>query len=195
MPKEFDGSLDGLAELVRVDNEGIADARRRVVELLRGEDEVSKFVETFERMSRKHGNRPPNTPSLDLVAEKAGVNRSVCVGVITRVLHQWHFDTAKLMVAAVCLKNAQAVAEVMVNVAKDEKYGHRDRRLFMEAARIIDPRGAPMQQVNVNAPNNSTSTVNAGQAVVVMGKELPSFEDGTKKMAAALRQIPQTSQE
>ena len=193
MPKEFDGSLDGLAELVRVDNEGIADARRRVVELLRGEDEVSKFVETFERMSRKHGNRPPNTPSLDLVAEKAGVNRSVCVGVITRVLHQWHFDTAKLMVAAVCLKNAPAVAEKMVEAAKDVETGHRDRRLFMEAARIIDPRGAAAQ-VTVNA-NSNNQTVNADKAQIFMGKELPSFEDGTKKMAAALRQIPQSSQE
>jgi hypothetical protein len=195
MPKEFDGSLDGLAELVRVDNEGIADARRRVVDLVRGEDDMEKFVDTFERLTASRGeNKPPATPSLDLVAEKAGINRSICVGAITRVLHQWHFDTAKLMVAAVCLKNAPAVAETMVNAAKDEEHGHRDRRLFMEAARIIDPRGSPMQQVNVNAPTTN-STVNARKAVVVMGKELPSFEDGTKKMAAALRQIPQTFQE
>jgi len=194
MPKEFDGSLDGLAELIRVDNECISDARRRVVELLRGEDDVEKFVDTFEKLTKTHGDkRPPSTPSLDLVAQKAGINRSVCVGAITRVLHQWHFDMAKLAVAAVCLKHAPAVAEVMVEAAKDVDTGHRDRRLFMEAARIIDPRGAAAQ-VTVNA-NSNNQTVNADKAQIFMGKELPSFEDGTKKMAAALRQIPAAVQE
>ena len=190
----FDGSLDGLAKLVRARDEGgvenLAAARARVVELLRGEDDMAKFVHSFDLLSRRHGARGLDAPSLDLVAAKAGVNRSVCVGAIARVLHQWNFDVAKLAVTAVCVEHAVPVARTMAAAALDVENGHRDRRLFMEAARVIERPGAGgIQQVNVNASANNTK-VEAEQAVVVVGRELPAFEGGTKKMAAALRLIP-----
>jgi len=90
----------------------------------------------------------------------------------------------------VCVEHAVPVARTMAAAALDVENGHRDRRLFMEAARVIERPGAGgIQQVNVNASANNTK-VEAEQAVVVVGRELPAFEGGTKKMAAALRLIP-----
>ncbi len=199
-PAAFDGTLDGLARLVRVRDaegvEGIAAARQRVVELLRGEEGMEKFVKTFDRLVRRHGVKGLEAPSLDLVAARSGTNRSACVGAIAKVLHQWNFDVAKLAVTAVCADYSVPVARSLAAAALDIENGHRDRRLFMEAARVIAQPGSggAIQQVTVSAQANNTK-VEAEQAVVVVGKELPSFEDGTKKMAAALRMIPPVEDE
>jgi len=193
--EEFDGSLDGLARMMRAGGgdeklEAESESRRRVVELLRGEEDMVKFVVAFDRMARRG-----KVPSLDEVAVKVGVNRSVAVGAIARVMHAWNFDVAKLAVTAICVKEAQPVAEAMVASAKNVEKGFRDRSLFMEAIKLTNLK-SPGGSIQVNAQANAAAMVrDESTTVVAAGTELPKFEDGTKRMAAAMRLIVPAAEE
>ena len=185
----FDGSLDGMAKLARIDDETLPEARSRIVEMLRGEVDMTKLVAAFDKLSRKG-----HVASLDEVAQKSGLNRSVVVGAIARVMHAWNYDVAKVAVTAVCARRAASVGEALADSASSLAEGSdRDRRLFMEASGVIAQRGVPMQ-VNVRAEANNNSTRVDQANVAFVGRELPSFEEGTKRMAAALRVIPVTAE-
>ena len=102
-PATFDGSIDGLVKLIKTDLESVADSRRRMVELLRGEDDMVKFIKVADKVFKGKTHIPGkgDTPSLDLVCERAGVNRSVVFGACARVLHRYHFDVAQIQIGAV----------------------------------------------------------------------------------------------
>ena len=179
----FDGSLDGLARMLALDGESLEQTRERTVEILRGEDDCAKFVGAYDRLSRK------GSPSLDSVALKSGMSRSATLGALVRVLHQWNFDVAKLVVTSVLAKNSGALAQAVADRGRALEDGYQDSRLAFEALRVIERKGGGTINVNAQA-NNSSTSVRAEQAVVNVERELPAFEDGTRRMAAKLRELP-----
>lgn len=185
----FDGSLDWFANLIRGVDDTTDDARRRLIDLLRGEPDMRKFVRTFDKWSLSR----EGTSRLDAVANKAKVSRALIIGAITRVLHQMTTEIGKVAVTAACTQSAPMVADTMVRSALDPQNGHKDRRLVMEILQAVKQPGVP--NINVNAQANN-STVNAEKAVVFSGgAELPSFEEGTRRMGAALRAIRSADEE
>ena len=178
----FDGTLDWFALLIRKNDEALdnlAEARVRLIALLRGERDVAKFVRSFDQRKKT------DSPTLDEVADKAKISSSLVVGAIARVLYQRNYEVSKLAITAVCAKNAPQVADTMVRAALDPQTGNKDRRLFMETVQAVKSPG-----VNVNAQANAT-VVEADKAVVFTGTmaPLPPFEDGTKRRWERLRQI------
>jgi hypothetical protein len=183
-PPAFDGSLDSLAKLIKGDLESLPDARRRIVELLRGEEDMEKFVKAHDKLARDP--RKPAKDSLDIACEKSGVNRSVAFGAIARVLHRYNFDVTQIAISACVAAGADQVTRAMVTNAT-MPLGHADRALFMDVAGARKKAGG----VTVNVPiNNQVSATAGAQATVEQGREMPPFEDGVRSMAAALRKIP-----
>ncbi len=177
---QFDGTLDSMSRIVSPDDESLAESRQRVVDLLRGEPDMAKFVAAWDGSSKRG-------LTLDEVAIRSGISKSVLMGAVTRVLSEWSMGTAKLIMSAVCARNIQPVTEAMIGSARMHIGGHADRKLFFTAmGQIGKPSGTT---INLKAEANN-STVNAKKALVVNGRELPSFESGSKNMAAALRRLP-----
>ena len=191
-PPVFDGSIDGLAKLVKAPYESVADARRRLIELLRGEEDMKKFVKVADKtfLGKKHVPGKGDTPSLDFVCERAGTNRSLVFGAFARVLHRYHFDCAQIVVGAVVANRAHEVATAMADGAALPGVGHADRRLFMEVAGAKQKGGAGGVNVQVNTTATAQAAAKAEVEAPSVGRELPSFEDGIRNMAARLRAIP-----
>jgi hypothetical protein len=181
----YDGSLESMVQLIREPEEKIGDTRRRVVELLKGEEDMVKLCETFEVL-RRRGNH--NTTSLDKVVEFAGINRSDAFGAIARVLHRYSFDVTRTVIAAVAARHAGRVAIAMANCASHPE-GIADRRLFMDIARVTSTSGGG---VTVNVPVTNTAVAQAKadmEGVNPGGRALPEFESGVKQLGASLRTI------
>jgi len=193
-PPVFDGSIDGLARLVKGDLESLPDARRRLVELLRGEEDVKKFVKAADKMfmGKQHIPGKGDSPSLDKVCERSGANRSIIFGAVARVLHRYHFDVAQIVIGAVVANRAHDVASSMAEMAQ-LPIGAVDRRLFMEVAGAKRA-GTGGVSVQVNTSANAQAGANA-EVVEPSGRELPSFEAGIRDMAAKLRAIPARTNE
>jgi hypothetical protein len=187
-PATFDGSIDGLVKLIKTDLESVADSRRRMVELLRGEDDMVKFIKVADKVFKGKTHIPGkgDTPSLDLVCERAGVNRSVVFGACARVLHRYHFDVAQIQIGAVIAGRAHEVALAMAESASMPAFGHNDRSLFMEVAGAKKRGGG----VNVSVTNQNNAVAKSESFAESAGSELPSFETGIRNMAAKLRAIP-----
>ena len=183
----FDGSIDGLAKMVKGPLESVADSRRRLVELLRGEQDMAKFVKVADKLfkGQVHVKGKGDTPDLDFISERAGVNRSDVFGACARVLHRYHFDVAQIQIGAVIAHRAGEVAEAMADGAS-QPLGWGDRGLFMEVAGAKKRGGG----VNVNVTNTANAAAKAEAVTETAGTALPSFEDGIKSMAAKLRAIP-----
>lgn len=187
-PPKYDGSLDGMAKLLKEPGETIVDARARVIELLRGEEDMQKFVDTFDRIRRKD---PGRNASFDQVAEQSGCNRSNVYGAISRVLHRYSFDTTRTVIALVAAQQAGRVAMAMANRAANPE-GVADRRLFMEVAGSTTRGGGGITvTVPVNASANAQAGAKAESVSVDEGpRPLPAFEDGVKELSGALRALP-----
>ena len=185
----YDGSLESMVQLIREPSERPGDARTRVIELLRGEEDMEKLVETFDLM-RKRGDSI--AASLDSVVQRAGVNRSDAFGAISRVLHRYNFDVTRLVISTVAAQQAGRVAMAMANRAAHPD-GISDRRLFMEVAKANEKTGGGF---TVNVPVNNTAIAQAradSEGVNPGGRELPRFEDGIKQLSSALRVLPEIS--
>jgi hypothetical protein len=181
---KYDGSLDSMVGLIQEPSEKPADTRRRVVELLSGEDDMLKFCETFEVQRRRGAST-----SFDKICELSGVNRSDTFGAISRVLHRYNFDITRTVVAAVAARQAGRVAMAMANNAARPD-GIADRRLFME---VVKQTGGGGGGFTLNVPVNNTAIAQAkadAQGVNPGGTELPAFETGIKELSHAMRTLP-----
>jgi hypothetical protein len=187
-PPVFDGSIDGLARMVKGDLESVADARRRLVELLRGETDMAKFVKAADKLfkGKVHVKGKGDTPDLDFICERAGVNRSDVFGACARVLHRYHFDVAQIQIGAVIANRAHDVAQAMAESAMVPSVNGGDRKLFMEVAGGTKRGGG----VNVNVHASANAAAKAEAVAETTGREMPQFEAGIKDMAAKLRAIP-----
>jgi len=65
-PPAYDGTLESMVQLIREPGEKSGSTRTRVVELLRGEEDMAKLVETFDVMRKRADG---NTANLDRIAE------------------------------------------------------------------------------------------------------------------------------
>jgi hypothetical protein len=181
LPPKYDGSLDSMVGLIQEPSEKPTDTRKRVVELLKGEDDMRKFVETFEIQSRR-----ASATSFDRICELSGTNRSDCFGAIARVLHRYSFDITRTVIATVAARQAGRVAMMMANNAARPD-GIADRRLFMEVTRQTDKTGGGFT-VNVPVTNTAIAQAKAdSEGVNPGGRELPQFEEGIKQLGASLR--------
>jgi hypothetical protein len=180
----YDGSLDSMVGLIQEPSEKPTDTRRRVVELLKGEEDMRKFVETFEIQSRR-----ASATSFERICELSGTNRSDCFGAISRVLHRYSFDITRTVIATVAARQAGRVAIAMANQASKPD-GIADRRLFMEVTRQTDKTGGGFT-VNVPVTNTAIAQAKADmQGVNPGGVELPAFEAGIKELSTAMRTLP-----
>jgi hypothetical protein len=185
LPEKFDGTLDSMAALVRGPNETSHDVRCRLIELLRGEEDMEKFVEVGERMVRRKELR-----TLDSVAVRAGIGRSEAFGAIARVLHRFNFDVAKVIVSSVVAAHSARVATAMAEAASAPE-GEVDRRLFMQTAGLHESRNQQGNvNVNVNAQANAANDNKTAVVVPPSMQALPAFDVGIKRLASALRALP-----
>lgn len=156
-PPAFDGSLEGLTAMVKTRYETVNHARARLVELLRGEDDMRKFVETADRLRKR---KTSAIASLDDIAKKSGTNRSVAFGAIARVLHRYNFEVTSVIWGTVVRNEIGKVATTLANQARHPD-NFADRKLFMDRALprqlIEQPAAAPPVSQNV------AFTVNANQ--------------------------------
>jgi hypothetical protein len=181
---KYDGSLDSMVALIQEPSEKPVDTRKRVVELLKGEEDMRKFVETFEIQSRR-----ASATSFERICELSGTNRSDAFGAIARVLHRYSFDITRTVVAVVAARQAGRVAMMMANQAARPD-GIQDRRLFMEVTRQTDKTGGGFT-VNVPVTNTAIAQAKADmQGVNPGGMELPAFETGIKELSTAMRTLP-----
>jgi hypothetical protein len=187
-PPSYDGSLESMVQLIREPGEKSGSTRTRVVELLRGEKDMEKLVETFDVMRKRADG---NTSNLDRIAELSGINRSDAFGAVSRVLHRYNFDVTRLVISAVAARQAGRVAIAMANRAAHPD-GIADRRLFMDVARATANSGGGGFTVNVPVTNTAVAQAKAEvQAEIETGGiALPQFEDGIKELSLAMRSIP-----
>jgi len=173
---EFDGTLDGIASVIKAPEETEPGVRRRLVDLLRTDESMVKFIECAETLLRRRG---ASYPSLDLLAAKAGLSTGEVVGAIAKTLHRYSFDFSRIIMAS----NMSRVAATLSNeAAKPESFS--DRALFMRANGHLPTGGHT--QVNVLA--NATAGAQAN-ASVEQPTGLPSFESRMKSNIAAIRTI------
>lgn len=178
----FDGSLDGMARMMKSGDAKLPEARAQLIELLRGEPDMEIFVDCADKMRR----RANNYPSLDDIAARCQLNRSVAFGIMARVLHRFQFDVVKTVVGSIAMARVGEVTEALCDAASTPE-GVFDRRLFMEAANVIAQRGASPVVVNNN--NNATASSFSSARSQAHGG-LPDFEEGVKRMAVAIRSAP-----
>jgi len=174
---EFDGTLDGIASVIKAPEETEPGVRRRLVDLLRSDESMVKFIECAEALLRRRG---ASYPSLDLLAAKAGLSTGEVVGAIAKALHRYSFDFSRIIMAS----NMSRVAATLSNeAARPESFS--DRALFMRANGHLPSGGGT--HVNVLASANARSEAKVEAVVTPTG--LPSFESRMKSNIAAIRTI------
>lgn len=177
--EKFDGTLDGLALTIKSKEQTEHGVRRFLIELMRHDDTMLKFVETADALaSRKRASYP----SLDVIANQSGTEHADVVGAIAKALHRFSYDYSRIIAAA-------SMPRVMNTLANEAAHadGHRDRTLFLRATGHL-PTG-PSTQVNVQTTAIARSEASALAVTDGAASGLPSFEDEMKENVRAIRAI------
>lgn len=178
-----DGTLDSLCEVIKGPDEIPADARRRVVELMRDNPDMAQFVEAAD-LSLKRGGA---FPSLDALADKCGMRRSEVVGAMAEALHEHGFNYAKIVAAA----GAARVMTTLVNQAAHPD-GVADRRTFVTEVMPFQPRGGGIHITNTAQAKGGDIEMPGARYEQGPEKEtfaLPVFEQEQADAAKALREV------
>lgn len=178
--EKFDGTLDGIALTIKAPEETETGVRRRLIDLLRHDDAMTKFVEVADTLIKRRGAL---YPSLDLIASRAGLEHGEVVGALAKALHRYSYDYSRMIAAA----GMPRVMNTLVNEAAHPS-GHSDRTLFLRATGHL-PTGARGAQITVQA--NAIARSEAAAVSVTDGAPsgLPAFEDDVKANVAVLRTI------
>ncbi len=183
----FDGSIDSMAQLCKGPAETAGEARFRLIQLLQGEPDMARLVETFHVISRRD-----RAASIDDAVTKSGVNRSDAFGAIARVLHRYNFDIIRTVGSAIAAARAPEVFDALIDSASSPD-GSADRRLFMEVTGMRESGGG--MRVNIHNEANAA----AKSEVVEAESEdthrprlvpMPLFEKGMKSLAERIRPLP-----
>lgn len=167
----FDHSLDSLAASMKSPEEGDVSVRRRVVELVRGDPAMEKFVKVADSTPKRG-----SFPSLDMVAAKSGISIGDIVGAIAKAAHQYGFDVGRIIASA----NVPRVMNTLANQAAHPD-GANDRITFFRISEHLKAGGG----VQVNVRNTAVAQSNVqGEP---QGSRLPSFESDIKGHVTALR--------
>lgn len=179
--EKFDGTLDGIALTIKAPEETEPGVRRRLIDLLRHDDAMSKFVDVADTLLKRRG---ASYPSLDVIAGKAGLEHGDVVGAIAKALHRYSFDYSRIIAAA-------SMPRVMNTLANEAAHpdGHSDRVLFLRATGHLPTGGAgKATNISVNQTTIARSEANA-LSLAETPSGLPNFEDDVKQNVAVLRTI------
>jgi hypothetical protein len=176
---KFDGTLDGMALTIKAPEETDVTVRRRIVELLRHDEDMGKFVECADFLLKRRG---ASYPSLDVIAAKAGLDYPEVVGAIAKALHRFSFDYSRIIAAA-------SMPRVMNTLANEAAHpdGHADRTLFLRATGHLPTGGGT--HVNVT----QTAVARSEAAALALTHQdsggLPAFEGEVKANIRAIRTV------
>lgn len=178
--EKFDGTLDGIALTIKAPEETQTGVRRRLIDLLRHDDAMEKFIEVADHLLKRKG---ASYPSLDVIAEKAGLEHAEVVGAIAKALHRYSFDYSRIIAAA-------SMPRVMNTLANEAAHpdGHPDRVLFLRATGHLPTGGGKGTSINVQQTTIARSEANA-LALAEAPSQLPNFEEDVKQNVAVLRTI------
>lgn len=178
--EKFDGTLDGIALTIKAPEELETGVRRRLIDLLRHDDAMSKFVEVADTLLKRRG---ASYPSLDVIAGKAGLEHGEVVGAIAKALHRYSFDYSRIIAAA-------SMPRVMNTLANEAAHpdGHSDRVLFLRATGHLPTGGGKGTNISVQQTTIARSEA-AALSIADAPSGLPNFEDDVKQNVAVLRTI------
>lgn len=178
--------LDRLAVLVKEPSESAADARRRIVELLRLDDSMLKLVRVADAMPDKRSGGADTFPSLDLLAARAGIPLPKVVGAIAAALCEYGFAHGKLAEAIAFSATPQVMRTVVEQAAKPR--GLADRQLLFRMTRHIPaPGGGKGVVVNNQVAAMAKAAIDEPGEMPAERHPLPSFEDSVRETAIAIR--------
>jgi hypothetical protein len=177
--EKFDGTLDGIALTIKAPEETAAGVRRRLIDLLRHDEEMEKFIEVADTLIKRRG---ASYPSLDLIAHKSGMEHAVVVGAIAKAAHRYGYDYCRIIAAA----NSPRVFSTLANRAAHPE-GHQDRALFLRATGHLPTSGGT--NISVQANSIARSEAIAISATEPLASKLPNFEVSMKENLRAARTI------
>jgi hypothetical protein len=178
--ERFDGTLDGIAFTIKAPEETLAGVRRRLVNLLRNDESMDRFVEVADSFLKRK-NRA--YPSLDVIAATAGLEHAEVVGSFARALHRFSFDYSRIIAASAMPRVMSTLAHAAADVN-----GHSDRTLFLRATGHLPTGGGKPTNINVQQTTIARAESSA-LAIANTPSSLPNFEDDVKKNVSALRTV------
>jgi hypothetical protein len=181
--EKFDGTLDGIALTIKAPEETEKGVRHRLIDLLRHDDSMEKFIQVADTLLKRRG---ASYPSLDVIALQAGLEHAEVVGAIAKALHRYSFDYSRIIAAA-------SMPRVMNTLANEAAHpdGHSDRVLFLRATGHLPTGGGKATNISVQQTTIARSEA-AALSLAETPSGLPNFEDDVKKNVAVLRTIEVT---
>ncbi len=178
----FDGTLDGMALTIKAPEESEFTVRRRIVELLRADEDMKRFVGAADLLIKRRG---ATYPSLDMIASKAGLEYAEVVGAIAKALHRFSFDYSRIIAAA----SMPRVMNTLANQAAHPE-GRQDRMIFLKATGHLPTGGGGRgTQIQVNTTAVARSEAQALAETHQDFRSLPPFENDVKNNTKSLRAI------
>lgn len=188
-------NLDSLAAVIREKGESAGDVRRRVVELLRSDPAMVKFVRVADALPFKRTATADVFPSLDLMAQRSGIRPAAIVGALATALCEYNMSYEELAKALAYQGAPAAVRALTEQATKPART--RDREILLRMTRHLPVGGGGAKTLIQNSVQASAKVEPSPLPLVADGLPdepgeveqyaLPPFEDSVKVTALAIR--------